>query len=85
MDVEASSTRERVAAACWVQPRGRGCGVGGWWGDCVDGRRWRIADLAAIRGVTGGLRGRALEALAGEGGVGRERAPDAPVSVIFGK
>ena len=40
--------------------------------------------VPAVRGVTGGLRGRALEALAGEGGVGRERGPVAPGSVIFG-
>ena len=40
--------------------------------------------VPAVRGVTGGLRGRALEALAGEGGVGRERVPVAPGSVIFG-
>ena len=40
--------------------------------------------VPAARGVTGGLRGRALEALAGGGGIGRERVPVAPGSVIFG-
>ena len=38
----------------------------------------------ALRGVAKGLRGRALEALAGDGGVGRERSPLAPGSVVFG-
>ena len=40
--------------------------------------------VPAACGVLGGLRGRALEALASEGGVGRERVPVAPGSVIFG-
>ena len=40
--------------------------------------------VPAARGVTGGLRGRALEALAGDGGVGRERVPVAPGSVSCG-
>ena len=40
--------------------------------------------VPAVRGATGGLRGRALEALAGEGGVGREHVPVAPGSVVFG-
>ena len=40
--------------------------------------------VPAARGVTGGLRGRASEAQAGEGGVGREWVPAAPGSVIFG-
>ena len=39
--------------------------------------------VPAVRGVTGGLRGRALEAMAGEGGVRRERVPVAPGSVVF--
>ena len=40
--------------------------------------------VPALGGVTGGLRGRALEALLGDGGVGRERVPVAPGSVVFG-
>ena len=40
--------------------------------------------VPAVRGVPGGLRGRALEALAGEGGVKRERVPSTPGSVVFG-
>ena len=40
--------------------------------------------VPAVRGVTGGFRGRALEALAGEGGVRREHVPVAPGSVVFG-
>ena len=40
--------------------------------------------VPAVRGVTAGLRGRALETLAGEGGVGRELVPVAPGSVVFG-
>ena len=40
--------------------------------------------VPAVRGVTGGLRGRALEALAGDCSVGRERVPVAPGSVVFG-
>ena len=40
--------------------------------------------VPVVRGVTGELRGRALEVLAGEGNVGRERVPVAPGSVIFG-
>ena len=39
--------------------------------------------VSEVRGVTGRLRGRALEALAGEDGVGRERVPVAPGSVVF--
>ena len=40
--------------------------------------------VPAVRGVTGGVRWRALKALAGEGSVGRERVPVAPGSVVFG-
>ena len=36
-----------------------------------------------VRGVTGGLQGRALEALAGEGGLGRGGVRIAPRSVVF--
>ena len=39
--------------------------------------------VPAVRGVTGGLRGRAYEALAGEGSVGRDRSPVAPGFVVF--
>ena len=39
--------------------------------------------VQAVRGVARGLRGRALEALASEGSVGRERVPVAPGSVVF--
>ena len=39
--------------------------------------------VPAVPGVTGGLRGRGLEALAGEGGVGRERIYVAPPGSEF--
>ena len=58
-----------------------GCGVGGWWGGCVNGRVWRSAESTSSARSLGG---RALEALAGEGDVGRERVPVAPGSVVFG-
>ena len=40
--------------------------------------------LPATRGSVKGLRGRALDAHAGDGGIGRDRVPIAPGSVIFG-
>ena len=40
--------------------------------------------VPAVRGVTGGLEGLALEALAGESGVGRERVHVAPDQSISG-
>ena len=40
--------------------------------------------VPAVRGLTGGLQGRALEALAGEGGVGHARVPVPPGSVVVG-
>ena len=39
--------------------------------------------VPAVGGVTEGLRGCALETLASEGGVGRERVPAAPGSIVF--
>ena len=66
----------RIGIILW----GRSCGVAGWWGGCIDGCEWRSA---AVRRVTGGLRGHALQALAGEGDVGRERINLAPGPVIF--
>ena len=42
------------------------------------------APRPAVRGVMGRMLGRALEALAGEGGVGRERVLIASGSVVFG-
>ena len=41
-------------------------------------------EASATRGVTRGLRGRSLEALAGEGGVGRDLVTVAPGYVAFG-
>ena len=40
--------------------------------------------VPAVRGVMGGLEGRALEALAGDSGVGRERVPVAPDQSFLG-
>ena len=62
----------------------RDCGVGGCWGGCAGGRDWRSADSPGSgQSHGGGGRGRALEALAGEDGVGRERVHVAPGSVVF--
>ena len=82
-----------VAAASTIESGGRVLGstsggavaalvVGGAVASTVD--FGRAPTVPVVRGVTGGLLGRALEALAGEGGVGRERVPVDPRSVICG-
>ena len=43
-----------------------------------------VTVLSAARGSGKGLQGRAPDALAGDGGVGRDRIPIAPGSVTFG-
>ena len=84
VDVAAASTIESGSCALGPTPGGAAAAlaVGGGVASTVD--VGGTPTVPAARGVTGGLRGRALEALAGEGGVGCERVPVAPGSVIFG-